>query len=82
LSKYAVNASNKNYEFWKRDSLAIDLYTREVMLQKLHYIQMNPLAPHWQLAADPNDYFWSSAKFYEMGVKDFGFLKNIWDEFG
>ncbi len=82
LSKYAVQASNKSYEFWQRDPLAIDIYTREVMLQKLHYIHMNPLAPHWQLVTDPNDYFWSSAAFYEKGAKDFGFLKNIWEEFG
>jgi putative transposase len=82
LSKYAVDAANKKYEFWQRDSLAIDVYTREVMLQKLHYIHMNPLAPHWQLVADPNDYLWSSAKFYEQGVKEFSFLKDIWEEFG
>lgn len=82
LSKYAVNASNKKYEFWQRDSLAIDLYKRAVMLQKLHYIHMNPLAPHWQLAIDPADYFWSSAKFYERGINEFAFLKNIWVEFG
>jgi len=44
LSKYAVNANNKKYEFWQRDSLAIELYIRNVMLQKLHYINMNPLA--------------------------------------
>ncbi len=67
LATYAVNASNKKYEFWQRDSLAVDLYTREVMLQKLHYTHMNPLAPHWQLVADPADYYWSSAKFYEGG---------------
>lgn len=82
LSKYAVNASNKKYEFWQRDSLAIDLYSREVMVQKLHYLHMNPLAPHCQLVVDPADYFWSSAKFYEQGINEFTFLKNIWEEFG
>jgi REP element-mobilizing transposase RayT len=35
LCKYAVDAQNKQYEFWQRDSLAIHLYTRRVMLQKL-----------------------------------------------
>jgi hypothetical protein len=33
----------------RRESPAIELYTREVM-QKLHYINNIPLAPHWQLA--------------------------------
>ena len=82
LSRYAVAAANKKYEFWQRDSLAVELYTRPVMLQKLHYIHMNPLAPHWQLAIDSTAYFWSSAKFYESGKKGFDFLKNIWEEFG
>mgnify|MGYP007122143154 FL=1 len=43
---------------------------------------MNPLAPHWQLATDPTDYYWSSAKVYENRIKEFDFLKNIWEEFG
>ncbi len=82
LAKYAVNASNKKYEFWQRDSLAIDLYTRQVTLQKLHYIHMNPLSPHWQLVTDPADYLWSSAKFYERSINEFVFLKSIWEVFG
>lgn len=81
LSKYAVDASNKKYEFWQRDPLAIELYSRSVMVQKLHYIHMNPLAPHWQLAIDPSDYYWSSASFYERGTNHFAFLKNIWTVF-
>ncbi len=52
LSKYAVDAHNKKYEFWQRDSLAIHLYSRHVMLQKLNYIHMNPLAPHSLLVGD------------------------------
>ncbi len=43
LSKYSVNAYNKEYEFWQRDPLAIHLYSRHVMLQKLNYIHLNPL---------------------------------------
>ncbi|MEO6228519.1 MAG: transposase [Ferruginibacter sp.] len=82
LIKFAVNAPNKQYEFWQRDSLAIDLYSRNVMLQKLHYLHMNPLAPHWQLANDPADYFWSSANFYERRIMEFDFLKDIWEVFG
>jgi hypothetical protein len=32
-----------------------------------HY---NPCAEHWQLAKEPADYFFSSAKYYETGVKE------------
>lgn len=79
--KYQVNARNKQYEFWQRDSLAVHLYTREVMLQKLNYIHLNPLASHWHLVTDPCHYFYSSAAFYERNEKKFDFLKNIWEEF-
>jgi len=36
LLNYYVSAVNKNYEFWRRDSLAIHLYTPEVAYQKLN----------------------------------------------
>jgi putative transposase len=81
LLNFAVNAHNKNYEFWQRDSLAVHLYTREVAFQKLDYIHLNPLAEHWQLAKDPCDYKYSSAKFYELGIKEFSFIKDLRDEF-
>ena len=81
LSKYAVEAHNKKYEFWQRDSLAIHLYSRQVMLQKLNYIHLNPLAPHWLLADDPCRYKYSSAAFYECNIKNFDFLKDVREEF-
>jgi len=51
------------------------------MQQKLNYIHLNPLAPHWQLANDPTDYCWSSAKYYERNEKTFNFLRDIREEF-
>ena len=61
LEAYSVNANNKEYEFWQRDSLAILLYTREVAFQKLDYLNNNPLAERWQLAINPSDHLYSSA---------------------
>ena len=81
LASYAVTAHNKQYEFWQRDSLAIQLYSREVMLQKLHYIHLNPTAGCWQLVGDPCDYYFSSAGFYEMNKSNFNFLKDVRNEF-
>jgi putative transposase len=52
LLKYAVAASNKQYEFWQRNSLAVPHYTKAVALQKLTCIHNNPVAPHWQLVPD------------------------------
>ncbi|MBC7890101.1 MAG: hypothetical protein H7Z13_19670 [Ferruginibacter sp.] len=81
LSKYAVDAHNKKYEVWQRDSLAVHLYSRQVMLQKLNYIHLNPLAVHWNLVNNPWDYYYSSARYYEMNENNFDFLKDIWEEF-
>ena len=79
LRPYRVDATNKNYEFWQRDSLAIHLLSREMALQKLTYLHNNPLAEHWQLCDSPESYYYSSARFYETGIDDFGFLKHIMD---
>jgi len=81
LSNYYVNAKNKNYEFWQRDPMAIHLYTREVAYQKLDYIHLNPLGERWQLVTDPNEYKYSTSKFYETGIKEFSFIKDLREEF-
>ncbi len=79
LKSYAVDATNKEYEFWQRDSLPFELLNKETANQKLDYIHNNPNAEHWKLCKEPVDYYYSSAKFYETGVDDFGFLKHIGD---
>ncbi len=81
LSSYAVATNNKDYEFWQRDSLAVHLYTQDVAYQKLDYIHLNPLAEQWQLVKEPCDYKYSTAKFYEEGIKEFSFVKDLRDEF-
>lgn len=81
LELYKSDAANKSYEFWQRDSLAVELYSKKVAVQKLKYIHYNPLAEHWQLVKDPCDYKYSSAKYYETDEKCFGFLKDIYEEF-
>jgi putative transposase len=74
---YEVNAANKKHEIWQRDSLGIEIYTVKVARQKLAYIHNNPVSGKWQLAKDYFSYHYSSAKFYETGIDEFGFLKNI-----
>ncbi len=77
LSSFKVDASNKNYQFWQRDSLAIRLYSREVMLQKLNYIHQNPVAKKWNLSRDFVAYRYSSAAYYETGIDPFGIVTHI-----
>lgn len=81
MGDYAVEAHNKKYEFWQRDSLAVHLYTREVAYQKPDYIHYNPVAEQWQLVGDKCDYKYSTAQLYEQGIRDFAFVKDLREEF-
>ncbi len=78
---YEVNESNKKHEIWQRDSLGIEIYSREVAKQKLDYIHFNPVSGKWLLAKDDLGFHYSSARFYETGVDEFGFLRNIFTIF-
>ncbi|WP_144017425.1 transposase [Ekhidna lutea] len=81
LQKFKVDARNKRYEFWQRDSMAIELYSPEVAYQKLNYIHENPIAKDWILVSEPSEYMYSSASFYEHGDDRFNFLKHAGEEF-
>jgi putative transposase len=78
---YEVNAANKKHELWQRDSLSVEIYSRAVAEQKLRYIHFNPVNKKWQLAKDDLGYYYSSARFYETGVDEFGFLTNLYKVF-
>ena len=79
---YEVTAANKKHEIWQRDSLSVELYSRAVALQKLQYIHSNPVSGKWLLSKDDLNYHYSSSRFYETGVDDFGFLSNLYQVFG
>ena len=81
LESYKVNASNKSYEFWQRDSLGIEIWSREVARQKLDYIHANPVSGKWLLSGDDISYYYSSSRFYEFGIDEFGFLNNLFKVF-
>ena len=81
LQQFSVNAHNKKYEFWQRDSLAFKLLKRETAIQKLEYIHNNPVAKKWSLSKTREDYYYSSAKFYETNIPNFEFLRHLLDVF-
>ena len=72
LERYYVGAKDRKYQFWERNPLSIDLWTKEVFIQKMEYIHYNPVAAG--LCVYPEDYKYSSAKFYESEKDEFGFL--------
>ncbi len=72
LEKFKVNAKDREYQFWERNSLGFDLYSHDVFMQKLEYIHWNPVKAG--LCNLPEEYYYSSAKFYHTGIDDFGIL--------
>jgi hypothetical protein len=74
LQSYKVNAKDREYQIWERNSLSIDLWSPAVFTQKMDYIHNNPLQDKWRLAEYPEDYRYSSAAFYETGYDEFGLL--------
>ena len=76
LINYQVQSKNRIHQFWQRDPMAIELYTRKVFEQKLNYIHNNPLQKRWCLVENAADYKYSSAKYYETEIDDFGILNH------
>ena len=79
LSKFKSTKIDRNHQFWKRDALAIPITSEAIFEQKLEYIHNNPVREKWQLCQYPNEYRWSSAKFYFDGKDEFNFLNHYKD---
>ena len=58
---------------------AKECHSTEFILQKLEYIHRNPVSKKWQLVNDFADYEYSSAPFYEKGIKKYKNLLHIND---
>ena len=71
LKYFRVNAKDREYQIWERNSLSVDLWTPAVIRQKMNYIHNNPIQEKWNLAQYPEDYKYSSAKFYATGIDNF-----------
>ena len=51
---------------WDDDYVAKGIFTAAFLRQKLNYVHRNPLQPQWDLVDRPEDYVWSSARFYVL----------------
>ena len=61
-----LNPNNEQYQFWQQDeSHPIELWSSEVMDQKLDYIHYNPVVAGW--IDEPEHYLYSSARDYAGG---------------
>lgn len=78
-SNLLVDAKDRKYQVWKRDSISIDLYSDRFFKQKLEYIHANPCQPKWNLVPGPFEYKYSSASFYETGSDEHELLTHYSD---
>ena len=75
LERFKVKAKDRQYQFWERNPLSVDLHSHAVFLQKLEYIHWNPVKAG--LCSLPEEYKYSSARFYWMGEDEFEFLTHL-----
>jgi putative transposase len=71
LDQLHVGQQNRTYQVWKRNALAVDLWSESVLKQKLDYIHGNPVRAG--ICEHPEDYKYSSARTY-AGGDDWPFL--------
>jgi hypothetical protein len=74
LSHFETDANDRYYQFWKRRVLSIELRTHKVYLQKLNYVNTNPVNAGF--CTLPEEYKYSSALFYQTGEDNWGFLSH------
>ena len=72
LEQFKVNAKDRAYQFWERNSLSIELRSTKVFNQKLEYIHNNPVTAGLCILAE--EYHYCSAKFYAIGIDYFRML--------
>jgi putative transposase len=79
LESFKVDRNSRDYQFWQRGALPIEMFSRKVCEQKLDYIHMNPMQAHWSLVDDPNSYEFSSCSFYEQEDMRYNWLTHYRD---
>ena len=77
LNELLVEAKDRRYQVWERNSLSIEIHKPKTMIQKLNYIHSNPVEAG--LCQLPEEYEYSSAFFYEKNELNFEFLSHYED---
>ena len=75
IDSFKVNKYDRQYQLWKREPLSIELISQNLFIQKLEYIHYNPVAAG--LCEKPEDYYYSSARFYYDGTESFNMLTHF-----
>ena len=77
LKNYLVNAKDRKYQFWERNALSIEIWSENVLMQKLKFIHENPVRAG--ICRYPEDYMYSSVLLYKTGIVNWGFLTHFRD---
>lgn len=72
VEKLHVQAADREYQFWERNSRGVSLTTERFLVQKLNCIHNKPVKAG--LCTHPEDYKYSSARFYVCNEKNWDFL--------
>jgi putative transposase len=64
LEQAAEHIPDQQYKVWEDGYDARDVFSPEFLKQKLEYSHNNPCQPHWELVERPEEYTWSSARYY------------------
>ena len=64
LLRHANTDARQEYKVWEDNYDGRDVFFAEFIKYMMNYIHLNPCQAQWKLAENPEDYPWSSARFY------------------
>ena len=79
LDEYKSSQKDRIYHIWERRAKWIEIDNLAILEQKIEYIHNNPVQEKWKLVDLPEEYIWSSASFYLLNDKRYGFIKHYMD---
>ncbi len=74
LQQFKSTQKDRIYQFWERRPYFSIMYNEKVVEQKLEYMHNNPVVEKWNLADAPENYNYSSARFYLLNIDDWNFI--------
>ncbi|MDZ7648249.1 MAG: transposase [Cytophagales bacterium] len=72
LANYLSTQKDRGYHFWERRAYSATMYNRKVASQKIDYMHYNPVKAG--LCETPEQYLYSSYRFYELNQNTEKFL--------
>ena len=72
LEQYRSSQQDRIYHFWERRPYKATMYNRKVAFQKIDYMHYNPVKAG--LCKLPEEYKYSSCRFYELNRDEWGFI--------